>query len=256
MTAPARPRRPAPPRRVVAAAPRRAARVRAERSARRRHRAHRAGSALLVLLPLAALAWLVLASPVLAVRDVEVTGTGRLTADAVVEAAGVAEGTPLARVDVADVAERVERALLPAGDVRVRRVWPTTLRLQVVERTAAVAVPREGGVLLVDADGVGFATEPGLPPGVPTLEVARPDRDDPATRAALAVLAEVPPWLRAQVTAMRAPSPADVQLVLGERTVVWGEPGGVATKAAALGPLLAMPGSWYDVSAPGIVVRR
>lgn len=259
MTAPARPRRPqAPGRGVVPAAPRLAQRASAERSTRRRRRARRAGSALLVLLPLAGLAWLVLASPVLAVDRLEVVGHQRLGAEDVVRAASVPDGTPLARVDVGAVARRIERELLPVADVRVRRVWPSTLELQVTERTAVAAVRQpDERALLVDAEGVGFAQEQAVPGDLPLLAVARPSPDDPATLAGLAVLTEIPPWLGGQVAVVRAEGPSAVQLVLDdERTVVWGAPGDALTKATALGALLEMPGTFFDVSAPGVVVRR
>jgi cell division protein FtsQ len=259
MTAPSRPRRPArpPSRPVVAAAPKLKARAKAERSDRRRRRVRRALTALAVLLPMLGLAWLVLLSPVLAVDDVEVVGTARLAPEQVVVAAAVEPGTPLARVDVGDVAARVRAELAVAADVRVRRVWPTTLRLQVTERSPVAFAATEGGALLVDGEGVGFATDPAPPPGVPSLELAAPGPDDPATRAALTVLAELPPWLREQVVALRAGTASDVRLQLADgRGVVWGEPGEAATKATALGTLLGMEGTEFDVSAPGIVVRR
>jgi cell division protein FtsQ len=209
------------------------------------------------LLPAAGLAWLVLLSPVLAVDDVQVAGTSRLVPEQVLAAADVDAGTPLARVDAAEIADRVRAQLPPAADVRVRRVWPSTLRLHVTERQPAAGVAREDGVLLVDAAGIGFATEPTLPPGVPSLELAHPGPQDPATRSALAVLAELPVELRGQLAVLRALSASDVEFVLGDgRTVVWGEPGDAVTKAAALEPLLRMEGSVFDVSAPGIAVRR
>ncbi|HVM26976.1 MAG TPA: FtsQ-type POTRA domain-containing protein [Mycobacteriales bacterium] len=262
MTAPSRPRRPAPPTPggrpgVVAAAPRLAARRSQERSARRRARLRRVLAALAVLVPVAALAWLVLLSPVLAVSQVEVAGTDRLAPADVVAAAAVEDGTPLARIDVADVADRVRAVLPPAQDVRVRRVWPSTLRLQVTERTPEVGIVGGDGALLVDAAGVGFAREPALPAGVPRLEVAAPGPDDPATRAALTVLGEVPAEVREQAAVIRAGSAADVQIELTDgRTVVWGGPGEAAAKSAALQALLGMEGTVFDVSAPGIVVRR
>lgn len=256
MSAPARPRRPTAPPGVVPASPRIQAKAQAVRSGRRRRRLHGLLVALAVLLPLAGLAWVVLLSPWLAVERVQVSGTGRLTADEVVAAAAVEPGTPLARLDAGDVVDRV-RTLAPVQEVRVAREWPTTLRLEVTERTAVAAVPRAKGVQLVDAEGVVFADEPAAPAGVPTLDVARPARDDPATVAALAVRAELPADLAAQVAVLRATTPSDVELVLTDgRTVVWGEPGRADTKAAALAALLTMPGSAYDVSAPGVVVRR
>lgn len=250
MTAPARPRR------VVPVAPRLAARDRAERAARRGRILRRIGSALLVLLPLAALAWVLLASSWLAVDRVEVTGTQRLSAAAVVEAAAVARGIPLARVDTGAAEDRVA-VLAPVADVAVRRTWPGTLTVAVTERTPAAGVLRDGAVSLVDAGGVPFATESKLPAGVVRLQVHTPGPEDPATRAALDVHAVLPEALRSRVRIVRAASPAAVQLLLVDgRQVVWGRPGGTATKAAAVLALLAKPGSVYDVSAEDVVVVR
>lgn len=254
MTPPARPRRPAS---VVAADEHRARRRRAGRAHRRSHRLRRALAAAAVAAPVLGLGWLVLLSPVLGVAQVDVRGTGRLTAAQVAAAAGVPTGTPLARVGVAEVAARVERALPPVQTVLVRRSWPRTLTLDVVERTAVAGVPRPDGVLLVSADGVPFAAAPTLPAGVVRLEVAQPGPGDPATQAALAVLQGLPADLRSRTGAIRAATASDVSLVLADgRTVVWGDAGDTGTKARALAPLLALPGSSYDVSAPGIVVRR
>ena len=59
-----------------------------------------------------------------------------------------------------------------------------------------VGVVTRDGVTLVDASGVAFAPAPALPPGVVRLQVARPGPSDPTTRAALAVLADLPQPLR------------------------------------------------------------
>lgn len=211
---------------------------------------------LLVLLPLTALAWVLLLSPWLAVDRVLVSGTSRLDPAQVLEVAGDVRGTPLARIDAGEVADRV-RSLAPVDDVVVRRAWPTTLRLEVTERQAVAGVVGDGAVRLVDASGVVFAEEPALPAGLPALEVARPSQDDPETRSALGVLAELPEALRVQVAVLRASTASGVELVLVDgRTVVWGEPGDTATKTAALEALLRLPGTVFDVSAPGVVVRR
>lgn len=256
MTAPSRPRRPGSPPGVVPAVPRLAARARAERVDRRRRRVRRVLRAFAVLLPLTGLAWVVLLSPWLAVDRVVVTGTSRLTPEQVVEVAGDLRGTPLARLDAGAVSDRVG-SLGPVHDVVVRRSWPSTLRLEVTERQPAVGVVGAGAVRLADAAGVVFAEEPVLPAGVPSLEVSRPGPDDPETQSALAVLSELPDALRAQVTVVRASTAAGVELVLGDgRTIRWGEPGDSATKTAALATLLGMPGTIFDVSAPGVAVRR
>lgn len=250
MTTPVRPRRPA----VVPAGPRLEERARAERSTRRRRRLRHLGQALLVLLPVVALAWVALASSWLAVDRVAVSGTGRVTPEAVVSAAAVEPGTPLARVSTDDVEERIAQ-LPPVAEVSVRRTWPGTLTVEVTERTPAAAISSGTGVTLVDATGVLFGGEPVAPAGVVRLEVADPGPDDPATRAALDVHAALPEALRTQVTVVRAPSPSGVRLVLADgREVVWGRPGGTETKAAAVLALLGRPGTVFDVSGEGVVV--
>lgn len=250
----------APPRRrfaaVVPAAPRLAARAQAERQARRGRIGRRVARALAVLLVLAAGAWMLLASSWLAVDRVTVSGVSRLSADEVRAAVALRPGLPLARVDTAGVRRAVGRLPEVAG-VQVRRSWPGTVHVVVTERVPVAGVQRAGAVTLVDAAGVPFATEARLPRGLVRLDVSSPGPGDAATGAALAVHRELPARLRARVVTVRASSPAAVELVLrGGKRVVWGRPGGTASKAAATEALLRMPGKLYDVSAPGVVVRR
>jgi cell division protein FtsQ len=250
MTAPTRPRR------VVPAGPALEAKAQAARSARRGRSLRRAGNALAVLLPLLAVAWVLFASTWLGVDRVEVTGTSRLTAAAVVEAASVAPGTPLARVDTAAVEERVGE-LAPVDHVAVRRTWPGTLTVEVTERTAVGAVLQDGRFTLVDADGVAFGTEPAMPKGVVRLQVNEPGPKDPSTLASLEVHAALPEALRTRVRIVRAVSPSGVILLLNDgRQVVWGRPGQTETKAAAALALLSKPGTVFDVSAGDVVVVK
>jgi len=244
------------PTKVVPAGARLAARKRAERAGRRRVLLRRTAIALAALLPVGLLGWVVLASPLLAVRSVAVTGTSRLTAAQVLAAADVAPGTPLALVDAGAVIRRVE-ALRPVADVQVTRGWPGTLRLRVVERRPAAAVRTGTGYLLVDDHAVGFATVTALPPGLVRLQVTHLDPRDPSSRAALAVLDELPQPLRRTVRLVRAASPAGVTLVLADgRSVLWGGVGDASLKATALRVLLRMPGRVFDVSRPGVVTRQ
>ena len=246
-------RRPAP---VVPAGPRRAVKARADRSARRSRRLRRLGQGLLLLVPLVAVGWVLLASSWLAVDRVVVTGLGRLSQEQVRAAVDVLPGTPLARVDTGDVAADV-RELPPVASVEVERSWPGTLRVAVRERAVAAGVQRDGEIVLVDASGVGFATEPSLPPGVVRLEVEDAGPGDPTTRAALDVVGALPDELRRRVLAVSADDPASVVLRLdGEQRVVWGAPGATSTKATAALALLKTPGSVVDVSTPELVVRR
>ena len=241
---------------VVAAAPRLAARARAERSLRRQRLARRLALGVLALAALAGLGWVVLGSGWLAVDRVAVTGTSRLTPEQVATTADVRLGHPLATVDAGEVEARV-RELAPVASVDVVRSWPRTLRIAVTERQPVAVHAGRGGLQLVDATGVAFATVPEPPEGLLRLQVARPAPGDPAPRAALEVAAELPAELRSQVATVAAESPAAVTLLLRDgREVVWGRPGDAATKAAAVKALLTMPGRTVDVSAPGVAVRR
>lgn len=241
---------------VLPATARLEAKARAERWSRRRRTLRHVGLGAAALAVPALLAWVLLMSPLLAVRTVAVSGTTRLTPDQVRAAAAVGRGTPLARVDVDTVVRRVT-SLRAVAAVRVSRGWPSTLRLQVVERTPVVGVVSPAGVTLVDAAGVPFAAASALPPGVVRLQVARPGPKDPATRAALDVLAVLPQPIRARVRIVRAASPSSVTLVLRDgRRLLWGGADDPALKAQAAEALLKMPGTVYDVSRPGVVTRR
>jgi cell division protein FtsQ len=244
------------PPKVISAGPRLAARARAERQTHRQVLVRRTTWCVAVAAPLALLGWVVLASSLLAVQRVVVTGEARLTAAQVVAAAGVAPGTPLARVDTAAVARRI-RALGPVAEVTVSRGWPHALQVKVVERVAVVAVPRGSGVDLLDGQGFTLATVVSIPRGVFRLDVQNPSRDDPATKAALTVLRGLPKSLRAQLASLTATSPEQVTLLLkGGRQVLWGGVGDAGAKASTLLALLKMPGTIFDVSAPGVATRR
>lgn len=211
---------------------------------------------LLSALAAGALGWVVLASPLLDVEKVVVSGTQRTTPEQVLAAAAVTAGTPLARVDAGGVRARVGE-LDPVARVEVERGWPDVLRLRVTEREPVVGFLTAGRYVLLDEDAVPFARETRLPQGAVRLQVARPAADDPATRAALAVLGSLPDALRARLAILRATSPEAVSLLLKDgRQVVWGGPGRTADKAAAAEALLRLPGTVYDVSSPEVVTRR
>ena len=200
--------------------------------------------------------WVLLVSTWLAVDEVTVVGTSRLSVDEVARVADVRAGVPLARLDLSDVEDRVS-ALPPVAEVSAVRSWPGTVLLEVTERVPVAAHVGREGVRLLDATGVAFATVPEVPQGLLRVEVDRPSPGDPATAAALEVTADLPPDLRARVAGVGAASASTVTLALADgRTVVWGSPGDTGTKAAAVLAMLPMEGTVFDVSAPGVAVRR
>jgi cell division protein FtsQ len=201
-------------------------------------------------------AWILFASSLLGVRRVVVVGTHRLSAAAILAAAAVPRHHPLATLDTGAVARRVD-ALAAVGGVEVVRDWPGTVRLVVRERTPVAVERGNGRYVLVDGSGVAFWPVSARPARLPLLDVATGRDRAAATRAGLSVLAALPGRLRAQVTAVRAPTPAAVALLLRRhKTVVWGTPGDARRKIAVLAALLRRHGHVYDVSTPTVATIR
>ena len=222
------------------------------------------GALAAVVLVLGTVAWVVLASPLLAVRTVQVDGARTLSDAQVAEAAGVEPGTPLARVDTDGAAARVAR-LPQVASVAVTRGWPRTVVVTVVEREPVAVVERAGTRQLVDAGGVVFDSITGeAPAGVVPLDVPEPGPDDPVTRVALEALIALPGGVRAQVTGVSARTADDVTLTLTDgRSVLWGSADRTERKAEVLDALLQQieagtlePAAVLDVSTPDAVVLR
>ncbi|MEJ3747720.1 FtsQ-type POTRA domain-containing protein [Actinomycetes bacterium KLBMP 9797] len=227
------------------------------RARRRRLRAALPWATIGTVLALAGLIyWITYGTSVFGVRDVRVTGVAILTAEQVRQTAAVPDREPLARVDL-DAVERRVAALAPAGEVTVSRDWPRTIVVAVRERTPVAAVPRGKQFALVDADGVAFHTVRSRPRGLPLVKVATPGPEDPATRAALRVLAALTDQLRGQLSAVSVEGLARIKLELAKgRTVVWGDSSESDTKAKVATALLNRKGDTIDVSAPDVVTIR
>ena len=229
-------------------------RLRRERAVRRQ----RLG--LLVTLVVGALAvaatWAVAFSPLLATRTVDVRGTTLLTPAQVADAAQVPLGVPLLQQDRRAIATGVH-SLAPVREVEVVRSWPHTLGIRVAERTPSVAFVVNGGFMLVDSQGVGYAQVPELPKDV---LLARGDSSAPGITAAVGrTLGTLPADVRDQVRGVGADSPVKVSLDLDEkRVVVWGGPDDPELKARVLAVLLeqAPSATVYDVSAPAFPATR
>jgi cell division protein FtsQ len=202
-------------------------------------------------------AWVAYGTSFLGVRDVRVTGTAILSPLEVERAAAVPVGTPLARVDLGAVRARVA-ALAPVGSVEVRRDWPDAIVVAIVERTPAIAVPRDKHFVLVDPHGVAYETVTHRPADVPLVRLAAaPGPAEPTTRAALQVLRALTAELRGQLVSIVVDGPARIRLELREgRQVVWGDATESGTKARVATALLAREGDTIDVSAPDVVTIR
>jgi cell division protein FtsQ len=197
--------------------------------------------------------YLLLGSGLFRATDVAVQGHQRLSAAAVRSAAGVPGGTPLVMIDTAAIARRVSDVPAVAA-VDVRRRWPHTVRISVIERVPLLAVPRGSRFALLDAAGVPFAAMSSPPRRLPVATLRTVSSSDPTTKAVLGVLRALDPELRAAVRRLDASSDSGVTLVLRDgRRVVWGANDHTAEKAEVLPALLKRAGRVYDVSAPDVV---
>lgn len=209
----------------------------------------------------AGLGWVVFASSLLAVDQVDVAGERRLPTARIAGAAQVRTGIPLARVDVDAVRERVE-ALRVVESAEVRRGWPSTVRITVRERVPVAAVPREGGFVLLDDDGVRVATATDAPRGLPVVRIdsgadaAEDSRaQTAANRTALRVLGVLPSRLAARVSTVTVATDGGVRLRFRDgATVIWGNAEHGQKKARILAALLRRrEAKTYDVSSVEVV---
>jgi cell division protein FtsQ len=215
---------------------------------------------LLVAGVLGTAAWILLGSRLLVARTIEVSGVHLVSRDRVLAAAGVRIGEPLARLNTGAVRDRVE-AIQEVETARVERRWPATVRIVVRERTPIAVVQHDNRFLQIDRYGVTVITSAARPHGLPVLQVSDPAQTDPAMRAGLAVLGELPPWLHRRVLGLAATSPEDVTMQLtGGVSVVWGAPERAPEKVALLhGLLVGSPRrdvAAIDVSSPEVVTTR
>ncbi|HEX6871057.1 MAG TPA: FtsQ-type POTRA domain-containing protein [Micromonosporaceae bacterium] len=203
------------------------------------------------------LGWVVFASPVLGVRQVEVTGSQIVSVEQIRALAGVRPGTPLARVDTEAIRSRLLQ-LPPVAQVRVHRSWPGTLRIDVTERLAVAAALVGRRYLLLDRTGMIFHTVDRRPAGVILVQLSTPGRTDPATLAAVRVVSSLTPPIRAQVAVLVAESAGRIRLELTSGgQIIWGDAENSELKARVASSLLRPADTrTIDVSAPEVVTVR
>jgi len=237
----------------------------AERARARRNLARRqiAGVAAGVAVLLAA-GWLLLLSPVLALRadEVTVSGAGSVVAvDQVQAVVSASDGTPLPRLDTVALRDRL-LDVPGVREARVTRAWPHGLVVQLVAREPVAAVPDEdsgSGFALLDMDGVQVGRVDDAPEGLPVVDV--PVGDKRTLSAVLTVLEQLPADLLAQVGGVSADTQDTVTMQLRDGVRVdWGSASETPLKIAVLQALRAAPqtagSSVIDVSAPRLPITR
>ena len=133
-----------------------------------------------LLLVIGAAVALVAHSPWLSISEIEVLGVVRSDADRRVAESGVGEGALLLWVDTGAV-ERAVRGDPWVRDVRVEKVWPDRLVVEVAERRPIVWIEGVLGWMLVATDGTVVERAPEPESGLLRASVALPDVQ-PGTR--------------------------------------------------------------------------
>jgi cell division protein FtsQ len=123
---------------------------------------------LVVVVVLAAIAYALSVSPLLAVDTLQVRGTSHLTPAQITAAAGVHEGDAMPWIDAGASVEGIEE--LPyVRSATLEREWPRTVRITVRERTPAAWIDAPSGKALVDGTGRVLETVDAPPQGMPQL---------------------------------------------------------------------------------------
>ncbi len=166
-----------------------------------------------------ALAWALSYSSLVDVDHVDVSGQAHTTAAEIRDAAGLGRGEPMVYVDLGAAARRIE-ALPWVASASVRRSWPGTVKIDVVERVAVVAaaVP-SGGFRLFDAEGHAVSDAATPPPGTllisgPTPPVAVGDAVGEQQLAAIDAATLLPPRLKQRVGAVAWAEDGTIDLLL------------------------------------------
>lgn len=231
----------------------------AERAARARgSRARRWLVGLLVIALALGLGYLVLLSPLLDVRDLEVTGSEGRTTEVVEETGEQEVGVPLARVDTDAVEERILDEAPATKEVQVGRSWPHTLDINVTLRDPELAVATGGGTYrILDIEGVAIGTESSAPKGVATVTAEDGAKvSEHGVKAASGMLRALPGDLREDISEVTVDGADQVTFRVGGTEVVWGDASSPEVKVRVIPVLLEKKPKLIDVSAPDTPVTK
>ncbi|MFE3457261.1 cell division protein FtsQ/DivIB [Nocardiopsis aegyptia] len=216
--------------------------------------------ALLVVSLVCVVTWVLLGSRLLVVRGVTVTGLDRVSSEEVVDAVDVRTGTPLIRVDLDRSAARAESLDL-VESATVKRGWPATLRVEVVERRPLLAIRVGEEYRLVDGDGVRIEDSSTRPGTHPLVRVKGEIEGSDAVRAAADIVEQAPDSLLAQIQLIDATDTEAISVELGNGALVeWGDPERTRDKSEILRVLMRehppAEDRVYDVGTPDLAIVR
>jgi cell division protein FtsQ len=200
-------------------------------------------------------------SPLLAIKQVTVIGTQRLSQEEIVKALAGHIGTPLPLLNQAEVATSLGGFDL-IESFSASAVPPNELQVRIFERQPLCIIEVEGALWLHDPAGVRIAiAEPA--DLLPRVLLSDDPKNSQKFRDAVDVLLALPVELVNQVEIIQANTKDDVQMslrgTLGQR-IVWGDSSDSILKSKVLQALIQnnkeATGVTFDVSSPNAPVVR
>lgn len=203
---------------------------------------------------LAILVTVAVLSPLLAVREIEVVGTDRVSNEAILKDLKSLQGKPLPQITSEDLAARLSKYQL-IDSVAAVALPPSKLRVVVVERSAIAVVNINSIPYLYDAAGVQLGRAKSSEK-LPVIENAGNPSSSTVFKAAIKVVLSLPLELLPKVQSISATSKDDVSLKLRafNQRILWGDDSDPALKAKVLSALMKhyknKYGRTFDVSSP------
>ncbi|WP_215394786.1 FtsQ-type POTRA domain-containing protein [Leucobacter sp. CX328] len=199
-------------------------------------------------------------TPIMSVRNIEVTGTTTLDPVAVTEQLSKLQGEPLALVSKGDVFAVLEEFPL-IERFGIELIPPSTMIVRIQERTPVISLKGDGGFTLYDAAGVEVGTAAERPTGVPLGSEQVSDVTTPAFSEAARIVRDLPDDPRNRIVSVAAKGAQDVRFTLDSGVeVFWGNRERSQAKAAVLVKMLASLQdrgvSYIDVSSSEAPVFR
>ena len=193
-------------------------------------------------------------SPLLALSDIRIDGTSRISQDDIHAAIDGQLGTPLALLDMRGLQDDLADFPL-IRSYTTETIPPSTLVIHVVERAPIGSVEVGGGYALVDPAGVVIERSADRIAGVPVIDTGGDGTDSEAFRAAVEVLVAMPDSVLGRLDTITATTKDDVRLTLTDTgaDILWGSADQSDVKARVLTALLQnLPNaSEFNVTAPG-----
>lgn len=187
----------------------------------------------------------------LVVKKVEVRGNQVVATDSILQLAQIQPNIQLLRVNINETSQRL-MTISQIKKVDIRRGWPATLVIDVVERTALAITDIPEGRYLVDENGVAYQT---VTPEANFPLIFGPD--DLTRSIAIKAWQSFPTWLQSEVVSTTVDDPESIWFLLNSgRRVEWGNLEKPEEKAAVLKVLRRMAASNYDVSTPEVPVVK